>query len=329
MSNNKLIAAGQSRLRKAPASAVDPAVPADLQNRPADSPADPSAFAGGRVLGADDVTGTPEEQLAYVTERLTEIDTIGSRAEDFVVLNKAVLLEVAQERDLHIVAGHSNFAQWAGGVLDIEEKYVFELLKDAARIRSVAALGPDLAQHLTKASARKVMSNVITQHGVEVARDVMGEGLAKAAEQGKKRPTAALLAKVAGRFRSRRRRGQKFLTSRNPPLARRWSPRSCGRWLTQRRSCGPGSTPLWLPPRSRLLSRRTLRRYAVTWKTSRRNLTGSPSGSPPLNEPPPKPSSELDRCPRPGIASSSRGTPRGDWCAPGPPAVLLCCPVRR
>lgn len=198
MSTNKLIAAGQSRLKKAPDSAVDPAVPADLQNRPADSPADTSAFAGGRVLGADDVTGTPQEQLAYVTERLTEIDTIGSRAEDFVVLNKAVLLEVAQDRELHLVAGHSNFAQWAGGVLDIEEKYVFELLKDADRIRSVAALGPDLAQHLTKASARKVISNVITQHGVEVARDVMGEGLAKAAEQGKKRPTAALLEQVAG-----------------------------------------------------------------------------------------------------------------------------------
>ncbi|MDX3490974.1 hypothetical protein [Streptomyces sp. ID05-18] len=198
MSTNKLIAAGQSRLKKADDSAVDPAVPADLQNRHADSPTDTSAFAGGRVLGADDVTGTPEEQLAYVTERLTEIDTIGSRAEDFVVLNKAVLLEVAQDRELHLVAGHSNFAQWAGGVLDIEEKYVFELLKDAERIRSIAALGPDLAQHLTKASARKVMSNVITQHGVEVARDVMGEGLAKAAEQGKKRPTAALLAEVAG-----------------------------------------------------------------------------------------------------------------------------------
>ncbi|QKW48137.1 hypothetical protein [Streptomyces microflavus] len=198
MSTNKLIAAGQSRLKKAPDSAVDPADPAELQNQPADSPADTSAFAGGRVLGADDVTGTPEQQLAYVTERLTEIDAIGSRAEDFVVLNKAVLLEVAQDRELHKVAGHSNFAQWAGGVLDIEEKYVFELLKDAARIRSVAALGPDLAQHLTKASARKVISNVITQHGVEVARDVMGEGLAKAAEQGKKRPTAALLAQVAG-----------------------------------------------------------------------------------------------------------------------------------
>ncbi|MFD4291557.1 hypothetical protein ACFWRD_33790 [Streptomyces sindenensis] len=198
MSANKLIAAGQSRLKKADDSAVDPAVPAELQSQRAVSPADTSAFAGGRILGADDVTGTPEEQLAYVVERLTEIDTIGSRAEDFVVLNKAVLLEVARDRELHKVGGASNFAQWAGGVLDIEEKYVFELLKDADRIRSVAALGPDLAQHLTKASARKVMSNVITQHGVEVARDVLGEGLAKAAEQGKKRPTAALLAEVAG-----------------------------------------------------------------------------------------------------------------------------------
>ncbi|MFF9922771.1 hypothetical protein [Streptomyces globisporus] len=197
MSANKLIAAGQSRLKKADDSAVDPAVPAELQIQ-ADSPADTSAFAGGRVLGADDVTGTPEEQLAYVVERLTEIDAIGRRAEDFVVLNKSALLEIARDRELHKVAGASNFAEWAGWVLDIEEKYVFELLKDADRIRSVASLGPDLAQHLTKASARKIMSNVITQHGVEVARDVMGEGMTKAAEQGKKRPTAALLAEVAG-----------------------------------------------------------------------------------------------------------------------------------
>lgn len=218
MSANKLIAAGQSRLKKAEDSAVDPAVPAELQNQRADSPADTSAFAGGRVLGADDVTGTPEEQLAYVTERLTEIDAIGRRAEDFVVLNKAVLLEVAQDRELHTVAGASNFAQWAGGVLDIEEKYVFELLKDAERIRSIAALGPDLAQHLTKASARKVMSNVITQHGVQVARDVMGEGLAKAAEQGKKRPTAALLAEVAGALQIPPQERSEISDLSRPPL---------------------------------------------------------------------------------------------------------------
>lgn len=264
MSANRLIEAGQSRLKKASDSAVDPAVPAELQNQPATTPADTSAFAGGRILGADDVTGTPEEQLAYVTERLTEIDAIGRRAEDFVVLNKSALLEIAQDRELHKVAGHSNFAQWAGGLLDIEEKYVFELLKDAARIRSITALGPELAQHLTKASARKVMSNVITQHGVEVARDVLGEGLAKAAEQGKKRPTAALLAEGRRLSRSRRRKGQKFLTSRFPPLARRWPLPSYGQWLTPRKSCGPGSMPLWHPPRSRPPSRRTRKRYATT-----------------------------------------------------------------
>lgn len=156
-----------------------------------------SEFAGGRVLGADDVQGSPEEQLAYVTERLAEIDGLGRRAEDFVVLNKGALLEVAQQRELHKVAGQENFARWAGGVLDIEEKYVFELLADAARIRAVGALGPDLSQHLTRASARKVVSEVIAKHGLEVARDVMSEGLALAAEQGKKRPTAALLTEVA------------------------------------------------------------------------------------------------------------------------------------
>lgn len=201
--SNRLIKAGTSRLKKASDASVDPAVPAALQAQagapaPLDTGgAESSVFAGGRVLGADDVQGTPQEQLAYVTERLTEIDGIGSRAEDFVVLNKSALLEVAQSRELHKVAGHSNFAQWAGGVLGIEEQYVYEILKDAERIRAVAALGPDLVQHLTRASARKVMNDVITQHGVEVARDVMGEGIALATEQGKKRPTAALLAKVA------------------------------------------------------------------------------------------------------------------------------------
>lgn len=197
---NRLVAAGASRLKKAADAAINPAVPAELQKRAAEGglPAltgstEPSVFAGGRVLAAEDIKGTPEEQLAYITERLVEIDDLGRRAEDFVVLNKGALLEVAQERELHKVAGHTNFARWAGGVLDIEEKYVYELLQDAARIRAIGALGEDLAQHLTKASARKVVSEVIAEHGLETARAVITEGLANAGEQGKKRPTAAML----------------------------------------------------------------------------------------------------------------------------------------
>jgi hypothetical protein len=155
-----------------------------------------SVFARGRVLSADNVTGTPEEQLAYVTDRLHEIDLAGKRAEDFTVLNKAVLLEVAQERELHLVAGHTNFSVWAAGVLDVEPKYVFELLQDTARIRAISELGPDLAQHLTRASARKVMADVIASQGLETAQVVMTEGLAQASEQGKKRPTASLLASI-------------------------------------------------------------------------------------------------------------------------------------
>ncbi|MFL4910835.1 hypothetical protein ACJ6WF_49055 [Streptomyces sp. MMS24-I2-30] len=205
MSGNKLIAAGTSRLKKAADSAVDPAVPAELQKRAAtvaveQGTADgqePSVFARGRVLSADDITGTPEEQLAYVTERLHEIDLAGKRAEDFTVLNKAVLLEVAQERELHLVAGYTNFSVWAAEVLDVEPKYVFELLQDAARIRAISELGPDLAQHLTRASARKVMAEVIASQGLETAQVVMTEGLTQAAGQGKKRPTASLLASIA------------------------------------------------------------------------------------------------------------------------------------
>ncbi|MGC9501254.1 hypothetical protein [Streptomyces sp. WG7] len=203
MSGNKLIAAGNSRLKKAADSSVDPAVPAELQKRAATSAAKqgsvdgPSVFARGRVLSADDITGTPEEQLAYITERLHEIDLAGKRAEDFTVLNKAVLLEVAQERELHLVAGHTNFSVWAADVLDVEPKYVFELLQDAARIRAISELGPDLAQHLTRASARKVMAEVIASQGLETAQVVMTEGLTQAAEQGKKRPTASLLASIA------------------------------------------------------------------------------------------------------------------------------------
>jgi hypothetical protein len=108
-----------------------------------------------------------------------------------------VLLEVAQERELHLVADHTNFSVWAAGVLDVEPKYVFELLQDATRIRTISELGPDLAQHLTRASARKVMAEVITSRGLETAQVVMTEGLAQATEQGKKRPTASLLASIA------------------------------------------------------------------------------------------------------------------------------------
>lgn len=205
MSGNKLIAAGTNRLKKAADSTVDPAVPTELQKRAATAASKqgsvdgqgPSVFARGRVLSADDITGTPEEQLAYVTERLQEIDLAGKRAEDFTILNKAVLLDVAQERELHLVAGHTNFAVWAAGVLDIEPKYVFELLQDAARIRTISELGPDLAQCLTRASARKVMAEVISSQGLETAQVVMAQGLTQAAEQGKKRPTASLLASIA------------------------------------------------------------------------------------------------------------------------------------
>jgi hypothetical protein len=202
---NKLIAAGTSRLRKAADSAVDPAVPAELQQRPpaagASASADPapvsSVFAGGRVLSAEDVKGTPEEQLTFVTERLQEIDRLGRTAEDFTVLNKGALLEVAQQRELHLVAGHTNFATWAAGVLDIEPKYVFELLKDAARIRTISALGADLVPHLTRASARKVMADVIADQGVEAAQVVLSEGVARASAEGKRRPTASMLASIA------------------------------------------------------------------------------------------------------------------------------------
>ncbi|WP_327267253.1 hypothetical protein OG233_30580 [Streptomyces sp. NBC_01218] len=83
--SNKLIEAGTSRLKKAADSAVDPAVPAELQNQAVAVPTQAgglSEFAGGRVLGADDVQGAPEEQLAYVVERLTETYGLGRRAED-------------------------------------------------------------------------------------------------------------------------------------------------------------------------------------------------------------------------------------------------------
>ncbi|MCZ1012686.1 hypothetical protein [Streptomyces lydicus] len=203
--SNKLIAAGASRLKKAADSSVDPAVPAELQKRAATDVSkqglldgqEISVFARGRVLSAEDITGTPEEQLAYITERLHEIDLAGKRAEDFTVLNKAVLLEVAQERELHLVAGHTNFSLWAAGALDVEPKYVFELLQDAARIRAISELGAEHTQYLTRASARKVMAEVIDSQGLEFAQVVMSEGLAQAAKQGKKRPTASLLTSIA------------------------------------------------------------------------------------------------------------------------------------
>lgn len=204
MATNKLIAAGANRLRKAPDAGVDPAVPPELQrdasNQGVAVLGEQSPFAGGRVLTAEDVQGSPEEQLAFVTQRLQEIDGLGRRAEDFVILNKGALLEVAQQRELHAVAGHSNFAVWAGGVLDVEPKYVFELLADATRIRAIGELGPDLAQHLTRASARKVVSAAITKHGLETARDAIRDGLAEAEQQGKKRPTAEILSAAVKRL---------------------------------------------------------------------------------------------------------------------------------
>ncbi|MGW2401757.1 hypothetical protein ACWCYY_34910 [Kitasatospora sp. NPDC001664] len=210
--SNKLIAAGNSRLKKADDSKIDPAVPAALQQEAAakelakttalfldgaQNGAERSVFAGGRVLSSDDIQGTPEEQLDFVTARLAEIDSIGQRADDFVVLNKGVLLETAQQRELHKVAGNSNFAAWAGEVLDIAEKYVFELLKDAKRIRALAQLRPELREQLPQASARKVIADVITKSGAELAEAVIEEGQKQAAGAGKQRPTAAMLREIA------------------------------------------------------------------------------------------------------------------------------------
>ncbi|NJQ13526.1 hypothetical protein [Streptomyces bohaiensis] len=196
---NKLIAAGAGRLKKAADSQVDPAVPAELQKAPLP---EASVFSGGRLLTADDVSGSPEEQLSYVKDRLAEIDTFGRRVDDYVVLNKGLLLEVARDRELHAVAGHTNFSQWAAALLDVEPKYVFELLQDAARIRAVGQLGEETASLLTRASARKVIAGVIETHGVEHAEVVVRVSAEQAKTQGRSKPTAAMLRQAATELES-------------------------------------------------------------------------------------------------------------------------------
>ncbi|MEV7776550.1 hypothetical protein [Kitasatospora sp. NPDC086791] len=156
-----------------------------------------SSFAGGRLLSAADIVGTRQEQLAFVTAHLREISRLGTAAEDYVVLTKSVLLEVAKERELHKEAGVSKFARWAADVLDVAEQYIFELLKDAQRIRTLALLKPELRAQLTQASARKVIADVIAKSDVEHAEVVIEEGQKVAAEQGKQRPTAAMLSAAA------------------------------------------------------------------------------------------------------------------------------------
>ena len=156
-----------------------------------------SAFSAGRMLTAADIVGTPREQLEFVTAHLREISKLGSAAEDYVVLTKGVLLEAARERELHKEAQAANFAQWAAGVLDIAEKYVFELLKDAQRIRALAGLRPELREQLTQASARKVIADVIGRSDVDHAELVIEEGLREAAREGRQRPTAAMLTAIA------------------------------------------------------------------------------------------------------------------------------------
>ena len=156
-----------------------------------------SAFSTGRMLTAADIVGTPREQLEFVTAHLREISKLGSAAEDYVVLTKGVLLEAARERELHKEARAANFAQWAAGVLDIAEKYVFELLKDAQRIRALSRLRPELREQLTQASARKVVADVIGRSDVDHAELVIEEGLREAAREGRQRPTAAMLTAIA------------------------------------------------------------------------------------------------------------------------------------
>ncbi|MFD0567898.1 hypothetical protein ACFQ2M_42410 [Kitasatospora saccharophila] len=156
-----------------------------------------SVFASGQLLTAADISGSRQEQLTLVTERLREISRFGAAAEDYVVLTKGVLLEVARERELHKEAGADNFAQWAAGVLEVAEKYIFELLKDAERIRAVSQLKPELREQLTQASARKVVAEVVAKSGVERAEAVVEAARKKAAAAGRERPTAAMLSEAA------------------------------------------------------------------------------------------------------------------------------------
>ncbi|WP_405623600.1 hypothetical protein [Streptomyces sp. NBC_00076] len=68
-----------------------------------------------------------------------------------------MLLETAQARELHLVAGQTNFSVWVVGVLGVQPKYVFELLNDAARIRVLDGL----AQQLGKVGEPVVQAGVV------------------------------------------------------------------------------------------------------------------------------------------------------------------------
>lgn len=180
--------------RAAPVPAINGAANSNAAAMPAASgPAPTRVIARGEVLLPEDIQGSPQEQLEFVTRALVEFSDIGTQAEDLVVLNKAVLLEASQDRGLHIQAGYTNWGTWASEVLDVDEIYVFELLADARRLRALQELGSEVMRHLVRASSRKIVANVLEAHGAETAKKAVEDGAAIAVARGKKRPTAAML----------------------------------------------------------------------------------------------------------------------------------------
>lgn len=161
-------------------------------------------FNGMNVINPEHaIKGSPQQQLAQVTALLREAKESGEEAVADVkaigAVNKGVLLSYAKANDLWQHSEHVKFEDWGAAVLEISPKYVHRLVREAAALAKVVALNERCKKvhRISRPSHAVVVSAVIEQHDEEAALKVLPRAHELAAQQNRRRPTAALFEQAA------------------------------------------------------------------------------------------------------------------------------------
>ncbi|MFE0654187.1 hypothetical protein ACFVZH_37150 [Streptomyces sp. NPDC059534] len=152
-------------------------------------------------LDPEAVTGTPQEQLAVVTAALhrAKATAAGSAraARVRLTIELGAALGIALDRDLYKAAGYLNVESYAEAEVDLNRQYIYELIADSKRIRTVMAAGlSEFSDNPPPASHAKVLAPIVAQEdGPTRAQEVVAD-----AKVNSKKITAAALTAAAKRL---------------------------------------------------------------------------------------------------------------------------------